>query len=47
MRLLRVYTRKRGEHPDLNDPVIVRRGGTIEDVVRSCLLVTYRLSTLT
>jgi ribosome-interacting GTPase 1 len=34
MRLLRVYTRKRGEHPDLNDPVIVRRGGTIEDVVR-------------
>ncbi|PWN95173.1 P-loop containing nucleoside triphosphate hydrolase protein [Tilletiopsis washingtonensis] len=32
MRLLRVYTRKRGEHPDLNDPVIVRRGGTIEDV---------------
>ncbi|PWN38700.1 developmentally regulated GTP-binding protein [Ceraceosorus guamensis] len=35
MNLLRVYTRKRGEHPDLEDPVIVRAGGTVEDVCNS------------
>jgi len=30
--LVRVYTKKRGEHPDLSDPVCMRRGATIEDV---------------
>ncbi|KIP06929.1 hypothetical protein PHLGIDRAFT_90259 [Phlebiopsis gigantea 11061_1 CR5-6] len=30
--LVKVYTKKRGDHPDLNDPVCLRRGATIEDV---------------
>lgn len=30
--LNRIYTKKRGEHPDLSDPIVVRRGGTIEHV---------------
>ncbi|KZV92105.1 P-loop containing nucleoside triphosphate hydrolase protein [Exidia glandulosa HHB12029] len=30
--LVRVYTKKRGEHPDLTDPVCLRHGSTIEDV---------------
>jgi uncharacterized protein len=28
--LVRVYTKKRGAHPDLSDPVCLRRGATIE-----------------
>jgi uncharacterized protein len=32
LRLLRVYTRKRGESPDFTDPIILRSGATIEDV---------------
>ena len=32
--LNRIYTKKRGEHPDLSDPIVVRRGATIEHVVR-------------
>jgi len=35
LKLLRIYTKKRGEHPDLTDPIIVRRGATIEHVVRT------------
>ena len=32
LNLNRVYTKKRGEHPDLADPIVVRRGATIEHV---------------
>ncbi|KZT22143.1 developmentally regulated GTP-binding protein [Neolentinus lepideus HHB14362 ss-1] len=32
LRLVRVYTKKRGDHPDLDDPVCLRQGATIEDV---------------
>jgi hypothetical protein len=28
--LVRVYTKKRGAHPDLSDPVCMRRGATVE-----------------
>lgn len=28
--LVKVYTKKRGDHPDLNDPVCLRKGATIE-----------------
>lgn len=28
--LVKVYTKKRGERPDLSDPVCLRRGATIE-----------------
>jgi ribosome-interacting GTPase 1 len=28
--LVRVYTKKRGAHPDLDDPVCLRKGATIE-----------------
>ncbi|KAJ7169470.1 developmentally regulated GTP-binding protein [Mycena filopes] len=30
--LVKVYTKKRGAHPDLNDPICLRKGATIEDV---------------
>jgi len=30
--LVKVYTKKRGAHPDLADPVCLRKGSTIEDV---------------
>jgi len=30
--LVKVYTKKRGVHPDLDDPICLRRGATIEDV---------------
>ncbi|KAL4068302.1 P-loop containing nucleoside triphosphate hydrolase protein [Scleroderma yunnanense] len=32
LRLVKVYTKKRGERPDLADPVCLRKGATIEDV---------------
>jgi ribosome-interacting GTPase 1 len=28
--LVRIYTKKRGAHPDLSDPVCMRKGSTIE-----------------
>ena len=28
--LVKVYTKKRGEHPDLTDPICLRKGATIE-----------------
>lgn len=43
MKLVRVYTRKRGDHPDLNDPVIIREGGTIAEVVSSLPLLRMML----
>ncbi|KAF8334126.1 developmentally regulated GTP-binding protein [Cantharellus anzutake] len=30
--LVKVYTKKRGQHPDLTDPICLRKGSTIEDV---------------
>ncbi|WFD04221.1 Ribosome-interacting GTPase 2 [Malassezia obtusa] len=30
--LNRIYTKKRGHHPDLDDPIVVRKGATIEHV---------------
>ncbi|KZP00711.1 developmentally regulated GTP-binding protein [Calocera viscosa TUFC12733] len=30
--LVKIYTKKRGEHPDLTDPICLRRGATIEHV---------------
>jgi len=30
--LVKVYTKKRGAHPDLADPICLRRGATIEDI---------------
>ena len=30
--LLRIYTKKRGRHPDLEDPLVVRKGATVEHV---------------
>jgi len=30
--LVKVYTKKRGAHPDLTDPICLRKGSTIEDV---------------
>ncbi|KAF7792484.1 hypothetical protein EIP86_003525 [Pleurotus ostreatoroseus] len=30
--LVKVYTKKRGVHPDIDDPVCLRKGATIEDV---------------
>ncbi|KAJ3548556.1 hypothetical protein NMY22_g1220 [Coprinellus aureogranulatus] len=32
LQLVKVYTKKRGEHPDLSDPICLRKGATIEDV---------------
>ncbi|KAG8999509.1 Developmentally-regulated GTP-binding protein 2 [Tulasnella sp. JGI-2019a] len=33
--LVKVYTKKRGEHPDLSDPVCLRKGATVEIVCNS------------
>lgn len=30
--LVKVYTKRRGEQPDLNDPICLRQGATIETV---------------
>ncbi|KDN53563.1 P-loop containing nucleoside triphosphate hydrolase protein [Tilletiaria anomala UBC 951] len=30
--LVRIYTKKRGQHPDLEDPLVVRKGATVEHV---------------
>ncbi|KAH8120513.1 developmentally regulated GTP-binding protein [Phellopilus nigrolimitatus] len=30
--LVKVYTKKRGDHPDLTDPICLRKGATIENV---------------
>ncbi|KAF7320181.1 Developmentally-regulated GTP-binding protein 2 [Mycena kentingensis (nom. inval.)] len=32
LNLVKVYTKKRGAHPDLSDPICLRKGATIEDV---------------
>jgi len=32
LNLVKIYTKKRGAHPDLDDPVCLRKGATIEDV---------------
>lgn len=33
--LVKVYTKKRGVHPDLDDPVCLRKGATIEVKITS------------
>lgn len=30
LKLVKIYTKKRGAHPDLDDPVCLRKGATIE-----------------
>ncbi|TFK57637.1 developmentally regulated GTP-binding protein [Heliocybe sulcata] len=43
--LVRVYTKKRGVHPDLDDPVCLRQGATIEDVcngIHRSLVANFR-----
>lgn len=40
--LVKIYTKKRGERPDLSDPVCLRKGATIEDV---CLGIHKSLAT--
>ena len=30
LRLVKIYTKKRGAHPDLADPVCLRQGATVE-----------------
>ncbi|CAK5265267.1 unnamed protein product [Mycena citricolor] len=32
LNLVKVYTKKRGDHPDLTDPICLRAGATVEDV---------------
>jgi ribosome-interacting GTPase 1 len=33
--LVKVYTKKRGAHPDLADPICMRKGSTIEVLVET------------
>ncbi|KAF5384695.1 hypothetical protein D9757_006246 [Collybiopsis confluens] len=35
LRMVKIYTKKRGAHPDLDDPVCLRKGSTIEIVCNS------------
>ncbi|TDL28866.1 developmentally regulated GTP-binding protein [Rickenella mellea] len=45
LRLVKVYTKKRGQHPDLSDPICLRKGSTIEDVchgIHRSLVEKYR-----
>ncbi|KAJ7919023.1 P-loop containing nucleoside triphosphate hydrolase protein [Mycena leptocephala] len=45
LNLVKVYTKKRGAHPDLSDPICLRKGATIEDVcngVHRSLATNYR-----
>lgn len=30
--MVKIYTKKRGAHPDLSDPICLRKGATIENV---------------
>jgi len=30
LHLVKIYTKKRGDHPDLSDPICLRKGATIE-----------------
>jgi ribosome-interacting GTPase 1 len=36
LELVKLYTKKRGAHPDLTDPVCLRKGATVE----ACFLLT-------
>ncbi|KAG7099579.1 hypothetical protein E1B28_001409 [Marasmius oreades] len=35
LNIVKIFTKKRGAHPDLEDPVCMRKGSTIEDVCNS------------
>ena len=39
LHLVKVYTKKRGAHPDLSDPICLRKGATIE-VSRAAALLS-------
>ncbi|KAF9523594.1 developmentally regulated GTP-binding protein [Crepidotus variabilis] len=40
LRLVKIYTKKRGVHPDLSDPVCLRKGATIEVPVFHIMLMS-------
>ena len=40
--LVKVYTKKRGAHPDLTDPICMRKGSTIEVIGLMSCTVRYR-----
>lgn len=40
--LVKIYTKKRGAHPDLSDPICLRKGATIE-VLNRTLIFTFDL----
>ncbi|RDB29500.1 Developmentally-regulated GTP-binding protein 2 [Hypsizygus marmoreus] len=45
LKLVKIYTKKRGAHPDLSDPVCLRKGATIENVcngVHRSLVTNFR-----
>lgn len=33
LNLVKIYTKKRGAHPDLSDPICLRKGATIQVIV--------------
>jgi hypothetical protein len=48
--LVKVYTKKRGAHPDLTDPICMRKGSTIEVLagihLTALQMLTYHLGRL-
>lgn len=47
LQLIRVYTKRRGEPPDFNDPLILRKGCTVEHVchaVHRTIVDTFKYS---
>ncbi|KAF7975754.1 hypothetical protein HWV62_8543 [Athelia sp. TMB] len=43
LNLVKVYTKKRGAHPDLTDPVCMRKGATIEVTSLTCAMESIDL----
>jgi hypothetical protein len=49
LNLVKVYTKKRGAHPDLDDPICMRKGSTIEVLAERSVvhhMLTYHLGRL-
>ncbi|KAG6885706.1 hypothetical protein C0993_010878 [Termitomyces sp. T159_Od127] len=45
LKLVKIYTKKRGAHPDLSDPICLRKGATIESVcngIHRSLVTNFR-----
>ncbi|KNZ79625.1 Developmentally-regulated GTP-binding protein 2 [Termitomyces sp. J132] len=45
LKLVKIYTKKRGAHPDLSDPICLRKGATIENVcngIHRSLVTNFR-----